>query len=268
MPERPKGADCKSVSNITLVRIQPHPPVNISYILDKYWMTKNANRKKYHYIYKTTCLVTGKYYLGMHSTDKLDDGYIGSGKRLWYSINKHGKENHVCEILEHYFTREWLREREAELVNAETLVDPMCMNLKVGGEGGFDKINELGLNIANLQSQKAKSRGKEARSSDPRFAKIGENLKKYSSIGGKESVRKFAEKNDGKTFFELMGTDVEFQELRKKRFAEIQHQQGSKNSQFGKCWIFSIENKICKKIDVEEIEKYIQDGWIRGRKVF
>lgn len=29
----------------------------------------------------------------MHSTDNLDDGYVGSGKRLWNSIKKHGKEN-------------------------------------------------------------------------------------------------------------------------------------------------------------------------------
>lgn len=27
-------------------------------------------QKKYHYIYKTTCTVNGKYYIGMHSTEK------------------------------------------------------------------------------------------------------------------------------------------------------------------------------------------------------
>lgn len=54
---------------------------------------KQASRRKYHYIYKTTCTITSKFYIGMHSTDNLEDGYVGSGKRLWYSINKHGKEN-------------------------------------------------------------------------------------------------------------------------------------------------------------------------------
>jgi hypothetical protein len=37
----------------------------------------------------------------MHSTDKLEDGYFGSGKRLWFSINYHGKDNHVKEIREY-----------------------------------------------------------------------------------------------------------------------------------------------------------------------
>ena len=54
----------------------------------------------HHYIYKTTCTVTGRYYIGMHSTSNLEDGYVGSGKRLWLSIRKYGLENHEREILE------------------------------------------------------------------------------------------------------------------------------------------------------------------------
>ena len=68
--------------------------------------------RRYHYIYKTTCIITGRYYIGMHSTDNLDDGYLGSGKRLWFSINYHGKENHTKEILEFLDSRKLLKERE------------------------------------------------------------------------------------------------------------------------------------------------------------
>jgi len=79
--------------------------------------------RKYHYIYKITCKITNRYYIGMHSTDDLNDGYFGSGKRLWFSINYHGKENHVKEILEFLPTRQLLKEREKEIVNKELIGD-------------------------------------------------------------------------------------------------------------------------------------------------
>ena len=61
---------------------------------------KYGTFKKYHFIYKTTNLLSGKYYIGMHSTDDLNDGYLGSGTLLRRSLNKYGKENHSIEILE------------------------------------------------------------------------------------------------------------------------------------------------------------------------
>ena len=56
-----------------------------------------SNKVKYHFLYKTTNLINGKYYYGMHSTYKLNDGYLGSGKILRYSIRKYGKENFSIE---------------------------------------------------------------------------------------------------------------------------------------------------------------------------
>ena len=67
--------------------------------------------RKHHYIYKITYKVTNRFYIGMHSTDNMDDGYFGSGKRLWFSINYHGKENHEKEILEFCSTRAELKKR-------------------------------------------------------------------------------------------------------------------------------------------------------------
>ena len=51
--------------------------------------------KQYHYLYKTECTVTGAFYIRMHSTSDLDDGYLGSGTILWRSIKKHGKEKAI-----------------------------------------------------------------------------------------------------------------------------------------------------------------------------
>lgn len=94
-----------------------------------------ADQRKHHIIYKTTCIVTGKWYIGMHSTDDLSDGYIGSGTHLWRSIKKHGREQHVCEVLEHLPSRKELALREEELVCPEVIKDPMCMNFRTGGTG-------------------------------------------------------------------------------------------------------------------------------------
>jgi len=88
--------------------------------------------KKYHYIYKITRF-DGAYYIGLHSTNNLDDGYFGSGKRIRRSVKYHGKDKHQFEIIEFVNSREELMVREAALVNLETLKDPLCMNLLSGG---------------------------------------------------------------------------------------------------------------------------------------
>lgn len=95
--------------------------------------------KKYHFIYKTTCLITKKYYIGMHSTDNLEDGYMGSGKALKFSIERYGKENHKVEIIEMVENRELLAEREKAIVTINKVRNGKCLNLKVGGIGGFTK---------------------------------------------------------------------------------------------------------------------------------
>jgi hypothetical protein len=82
----------------------------------------NINKdKKYHFIYKTTNLINSKFYIGMHSTSNLNDGYIGSGKRLKASIKKYGVDNFKFEILEYCNSRQLLAEREKYIVNQEMI---------------------------------------------------------------------------------------------------------------------------------------------------
>ena len=47
--------------------------------------------KKIHYNYITTNKINGKRYVGMHSTDNIDDKYLGSGQLLIKAINKYGE---------------------------------------------------------------------------------------------------------------------------------------------------------------------------------
>jgi hypothetical protein len=204
---------------------------------------------QHHYIYKTTCNVTGKYYIGMHSTSNLEDGYIGSGRRLWLSIKKHGKENHSIEILEWLPDRLSLKLREKEIVNENMLSDPSCMNLAIGGGGG--KISDL--QQRNRSIAGGKGFGNKLKN-DPLFlakhivrvSEIFKNLHrsgsfKYDTFTGKthsaETKKKISESNKGKGANE-------------------------NNSQFGTCWITNgIENKKIKK------EEKIPNGWKLGRKI-
>lgn len=213
-------------------------------------------KKNIHYIYKTTCNVTGKYYIGMHSTINLDDGYMGSGKRLRYSIRKYGKENHIKEILEFCDNREELANREREIVNEQLLNEDLCMNLVVGGEGGrgFTKEEQ------RKNAKKSNAKQKILRETDPEWV---ENVRKKRSEGHKKTY------DDGRRekfyFYDWDGKKHSEESKNKMSEAKKGKGTGKANSQFGTCWITNgTENKKIKK---EDLESYIRDGWERGRKI-
>ena len=106
---------------------------------------------KYHFIYKTTDLRTNKYYIGMHSTNNLEDGYMGSGKRISYLLKRYGKESFKFEILEYVPNRILLAEREKQIVNKGLLNDSLCLNLKAGGEGGFTAATKLKIRVNQIK---------------------------------------------------------------------------------------------------------------------
>lgn len=100
---------------------------------------KRASQKAFHFVYKTACTVTGKWYIGLHSTDNIDDGYLGSGMRLTRSVKKYGEAAHSREILFMGATRKEASNKEAELLSEDVRKDPMCMNLGPGGLGATDR---------------------------------------------------------------------------------------------------------------------------------
>jgi hypothetical protein len=67
----------------------------------------------YGYIYKTTNLITGFFYIGRHKATQFEpDRYIGSGTILKRAVEKYGKENFKCELVESLEDKETLNERE------------------------------------------------------------------------------------------------------------------------------------------------------------
>ena len=96
--------------------------------------------KKYNYVYKTTNKVNGKFYIGVHSTDNLDDGYLGSGTLLFRAIKKYGRQEFSVEILHFFNTKEEAYEKEKFLVS-DYLGDTLCYNIASGGNGGHTTAN-------------------------------------------------------------------------------------------------------------------------------
>jgi hypothetical protein len=204
-----------------------------------------------HYIYKTTCNVTGKWYVGMHSTSNLDDGYMGSGKILRYSIRKHGEDAHTKEILEYCNSREELVLREIEIVNKVLISDGLCINLKEGGDGGFTPEQQK-LNVIK-SNEKQKLLREDIEWVNKKAKKLSESHKKvYENGRVKKQVidwtgKKHSEETKKLISEQRKGTGI-----------------GEANSQYGTCWI--TKDGANKKINKENLESYLNEGWVKGRK--
>jgi hypothetical protein len=211
-----------------------------------------GTRKKYHFIYKTTNLLSRRYYIGMHSTDDLNDGYLGSGTLLRRSINKYGKENHSIEILEFLNSREELAAREKEVVSLQEIAKNECMNLKVGGEGG--NVGKGGEHL-----------GGDCWVAANRYWKTEEGLKKKSETA-KKVVKRRLQEGTWNVFEKghqiWKGKKHKPETIQKMKESHKGAGRGNSNSQYGTCWITNErENRKIGKSDT------IPEGWRLGRKL-
>lgn len=156
---------------------------------------KNISNKAYHYFYKITNRINGMFYYGIHSTNTLDDDYMGSGTRIKAAIKKYGVENFTKEIIKFFPTLKELSDYEQQIIDESLLNDPNCYNLVKGGYFLDD-----------------------------------------------DAIVK-----------------------RKNSYNKIKHQVGENNSQYGKCWITKDDKS--KKVKTDELEKYLMEGWIKGRVI-
>jgi len=94
----------------------------------------------YHYFYKITNNINNHFYYGVHNTNNIDDGYMGSGTRLHYAYKKYGIENFEKEILKYFNTAKEAFEYEADYITEDLVKDPNCYNIQ-GGGSGWNTIN-------------------------------------------------------------------------------------------------------------------------------
>ncbi len=184
--------------------------------------------KQYNYFYKIINLIDGNFYYGIHSTNNLDDGYLGSGKYLKAAIKKHGKENFIKEIIADYPTRKEASDHEKRVVTQELIELEECYNLKTGGDNECvfkysdasrrkmsESLKKYFLeNGAPVCKQETKdkvskaNKGRLAGENHPQFGKVGEESlnfgRKYPIEFGQEISRRNTGKKHSATAKEKM----------------------------------------------------------------
>ena len=225
-----------------------------------------------YYLYKKTHRKTGLQYLGKTKRDPYE--YQGSGKRWINHINKHGYDveteilletddhNQIIELGLHY-SKLW-----------NVVESPEWANLKVEqGDGGWDHIN------SKLTSKDYSQRGKIGRKAQDEWL-----IKNYGSISdGLRAIsnREQQAKTYKKTYWSTpalrernleilaaageLAKSPEARAKKKETLKHIGHSQGIKNSQYGTCWI--TKEGVNKKIKLSDLDKYLHEGYIRGRVV-
>lgn len=210
----------------------------------------------FYTVYRITNKINGKYYIGMHKTSNLNDGYMGSGIHLRRAIEKYGIENFNKEIL-HIFDNEQdmiLKEKELVVVSEQTY------NLCHGGKGGFSYINDNKLSdyraAGKVAGKIAADKFKRGDVSGSHYWFTKEGLKARAALGRKVVKEKYP----NGTFF---GKKHSQETIEKMKASSIGKQSGEKNSQYGTCWINNgLENKKIKSFD---LDKWLQLGYTKGR---
>jgi hypothetical protein len=201
----------------------------------------------FYTIYKTTNLINGKFYIGKHQTNNLNDGYLGSGKLLKRAIAKYGIDNFHKEILHICKDEKHMNLLESILVVPDPEIN---YNLCDGGKGGWGYINNSlseqmrPKRIRNLEKartsdaiKKGTAHASATMTQNHRLGKI-----RYDTFTGKSHTDEWKQKQ----------SDI----MREK-------QSGSKNSQYGTCWITN--GTVNKKISKSELLSWIAMGFHRGR---
>lgn len=93
--------------------------------------------KEFNYVYITTNIKNGKQYVGSHSTNNIDDNYLGTGRYFLRAVKKEGKENFKREILQICENILEARELEGPAIEKYNTLYPNGYNLSPKGGIGF-----------------------------------------------------------------------------------------------------------------------------------
>lgn len=141
----------------------------------------------YNFVYQTTNKINDKIYVGVHRTEKLDDGYLGSGKALKRAVKKYGKENFTRRILSMHATYDAALVEEGVIVTEDFAKRKDTYNIKMGGIGGLHS------EASRLKMSKSQTGRTHSAETKKKIAMAAKGRRKSA-----ESRRKISEANTGR----------------------------------------------------------------------
>ena len=232
----------------------------------------------YHFVYQTT-RVDGFYYIGVHSTNDLGDGYLGSGKRLLNSVRKHGKQAHSVVVIAMFGTREKALAHEAALVDRNRLLDPLCMNLVLGGaslsEEGIKRLKSKIVSDETRNKMSVAATGRELSDSTKQKLSVALSGKPKGPMSD-DTKRKLSESR--RAMFQMreaLGIKTKLsskhcESLRKANTGKSLSKETkrkisiAKSKPTGERWMCHQTNKPCRA-SPDKISELLSSGWAFGR---
>lgn len=204
-------------------------------------ITQLENKKLYHFVYKTIRINTPFYYYGVHSTNNLNDGYLGSGYHLLNAIRKYGKENFSREIIKFFDTHDLALKYENKILTKELLDDKYCYNILQGGRGSKEqhtKSTRQKISIAMMGNKNGEGNRGNCGYKRPDYIKLKiSNTLKTSDMGKYNRGRQQSES-------EKMKRSKSLKLAYKEGRHPILHNYGEKNSFYGKHHTENTKHKL------------------------
>ena len=100
---------------------------------------------KHHIFYFLILIIDSKYkgiYAGIHSTNNIDDNYLGSGAHISELKKIYGYKNFIKFNIKFFENRQQALEYEKKIVNKEWIKSEYTLNKVIGGKGSINNNNE------------------------------------------------------------------------------------------------------------------------------
>ena len=222
----------------------------------------------YGYVYKTTNLLTNKIYVGQHKSENFDESYYGSGKIIKAEISAHGIENFKCEMLQECHSEEELNNAEIFWIKElNSRNKDIGYNLASGGSFGDSgyHLGMLGKTQSYNQKKIAGDYMKNRNISDETKQRMSNSkLGNTNAAGNKGYIHIYKDNEEIKIKPEQLDDYVKkgWQKGHKPYSEEflIAKKERYKNS------VYISKNGIVKNILKDDLQSYIESGWLIGKK--